>query len=381
MENENLLKVLLVEDEPNIAKLFHLYFVKAGYNCQIAINGRLGYETAKKFQPDIIVSDVMMPEVDGFEFRKLLLADAEVRDIPFVFLTAKGEEQDILNGYDLEIEDYLLKTASPKIVTTKVGAIIKSKGRERKKVVDELNKAVDNMGARVVPDEFPEFAGYDIRHWHIPFKNIPGGDFLDYIEVDEDNIVVFLGDVMGKRWGAWYFAVAYAGYVRSTVRVAIQNEKELNPGHIMNEVNKAIYRDQRISEVFTTLSIITLNKKTNTMLYSGAGDLPILYRKASDGSVTKIQSKGLLLGFSEEGMYNDSKIEMQPGDCVFLITDGITDSRDKNGEQFGTARLDDAIQNIPVGADALESVKNDFTAFTNNEFDDDITLMLIKAKE
>ena len=87
--------ILLVEDEFNIAKLFKYNLTKAGFRCEVAGNGREGFELAEKIKPDLILSDVMMPEVDGYEFRKRLLENTELKQIPFVFLTAKGEEDDI----------------------------------------------------------------------------------------------------------------------------------------------------------------------------------------------------------------------------------------------------------------------------------------------
>jgi len=189
-------KILLVEDEFNIAKLFTYNLTKAGFYCEHANNGREGLAQALKNKPDLIISDVMMPEMDGFEFRKKLLEDEDLKSIPFVFLTAKGAEDDILQGFDLEIEDYIIKTSSPKVVIAKVSAILKSLEKERVKIVDEVQKAADTMGAKVVPDEALSFDGFKIKHWHLPFKNVPGGDFIDYFKIDEDNIVIVLGDVI-----------------------------------------------------------------------------------------------------------------------------------------------------------------------------------------
>ena len=72
----------------------------------------------------------------------------------------------------------------------------------------------------------PKLKGFKINHWHQPFQGIPGGDFLDYFTLDENRVAVILGDVMGKKWGAWYFAFAYASYVRSAMRVVLQTGKE-----------------------------------------------------------------------------------------------------------------------------------------------------------
>ncbi len=371
-------KILLVEDEENIAKLFIFSFKRSGYTCEWAENGIGALEKLKTFRPDIIVSDIMMPEMDGYEFRRNLLQNEELKTIPFVFLTAKGEENDILEGYDLEIEDYIVKTSSPKIVTAKIGAILKSKKKEMDKAVNEVQQAASKMGAKVVPDEFPKFEGYEIGHWHVPFKNVPGGDFIDYFNLDEDNLIVILGDIMGKRWGAWYFAVAYAGYVRSAIRFVLDSKEKFSPALILNKVNDAIYKDERLSEVFITLSVIMINKKEHSVYYSGAGDLPLLHK--SNGAVKSVRSNGVLLGFMETGEYEDIKFPINPGDVLFITTDGITESRNSAGEFFGETGLKNLLQNIETDENPLETVKDKFTKFTAGNFEDDVSIISIKRK-
>ena len=192
-------KVMFVDDDPSMAKLFKYNLDKAGFDCHIASSVEEAMQLIKRDTPDIIVSDIMMPKTDGFEFRRMILNDNLLKDIPFIFLTAKNAEEDILDGYDLGITDYVVKTAGPKLVVAKVSAIIRSLGNERKKVVSELQEATNSLRAKVVPDNFPEFEGFSISHMHIPFKGIPGGDFIDYYRLNENNLVVILGDVMGKQ--------------------------------------------------------------------------------------------------------------------------------------------------------------------------------------
>lgn len=370
-------RILLVEDEFNIAKLFHYNLTKAGYEVTIGTNGNEGYELAEKLLPDLIISDVMMPEVDGFEFRKKLLTNEELKKIPFVFLTAKGEEDDILQGYDLEIEDYIIKTSSPKVVIAKVSAILKTIEKERSKVVDEVQKAADSMGVKVVPDEFPKFEGFDISHWHLPHKNVPGGDFIDYIKIDDDNMVIVLGDTMGKRWGAWYFAVAYAGYVRSATRFVLESAKEYKPSDVLNKVNESVFKDERISEVFITLSIIIVDRKNKVLKYSGAGDLPLFYK--SKTNIQNFVSNGLLLGFSHTGEYEDHELKLESGDELFLVTDGITEARNAAGEMYKEEGLIDFLGKVNHEEDTLAQIKKELTAYTGGEFDDDVSVIKIKV--
>jgi len=375
-DNKTPNKILLVEDEFNIAKLFIYNLTKAGFECEHANNGREGLDKATKSKPDLIISDVMMPEMDGYEFRKHLLENPELKAVPFVFLTAKGAEEDILQGYDLEIEDYIIKTSSPKVVIAKVSAILKSLERERVKVVDEVQKAADTMGAKVVPDEAPQFEGFSVKHWHLPFKNVPGGDFIDYLKINDDNLAIVFGDVMGKRWGAWYFAVAYAGYVRSATRFVLEGATEFKPSEILQRVNESVFKDERIAEVFITLSIIILNKKNKTAKYSGAGDLPIVY-KSKD--VELITSQGLLLGFSQSGEYEDHQLQLNSGDEIFLVTDGITEARNKNGDLYGHERLLEFVKKLNPSEDSLEQMKKEINEYTDGEMEDDVSVIAIKV--
>lgn len=374
-ENKNH-KILLVEDEESVAKLFLYNFKKSGYECEWAENGLDGYLKAKSFNPDIIVSDIMMPEVDGHQFRKRVLEDPSLKLIPFIFLTAKGDETDILEGYDLHVEDYIVKTSGPKIVLAKVNAILKSFEKEREKAVSEVQKAASAMSAKVVPDEFPQLDGFLIKHWHVPYQNVPGGDFIDYFKVDDDNLVIVLGDIMGKKWGAWYFAVAYAGYVRSAIRMILDSEHDLSPATILDKVNNAIFKDERISDVFITLSVVCINSKTKLLKYAGAGDLPIIYKSET---VKSVKSNGILLGFKQVGNYQNIDLQLKSGESVYLITDGIPETRMSDGDFFGEAKLKQTISEIELNEDPLDKIIDVFSEATAKNFEDDISIVAINV--
>jgi sigma-B regulation protein RsbU (phosphoserine phosphatase) len=318
--------------------------------------------------------------MDGFTFRKAVLEDKELSSVPFIFLTGKGEEEDILSGFDLGITDYVVKSSGPKVVAAKVTAIINSLGKEKEKIVSELHQAADSLRVKVVPDNDPVFEGFQIKHWHQPFQGIPGGDFIDFIQINEDNIVIVLGDVMGKKWGAWYFAFAYAGYVRSAIRIVLQSLKNCTPKEILQQVNKAVYQDAKISEVFATLSIMLLNRSNKHLLYGGAGDLPILYKNSLSSEINKIYVKGMLLGFTAEGNYEDSLVRLNKDDVIILASDGIIESRNLSGEQFGKNELLRSVKNINPSVEPLDIIRNDFVAFTAGKFEDDISLITIKAE-
>lgn len=369
-------KILLVEDEPNIAKLFNYILTKAGYKVSYAENGNVGYKKTAEEMPDLIISDIMMPEADGFAFRKMLLNNPKLSDIPFVFLTAKGSEEDILDAYNLSIEDYIIKTASPKIVVAKIDAIFSSIKREREKANEAVQQAAISLNSALAPVTPPVFDGFAIDCINKPFDEIPGGDFIDFISLDENNLVVILGDVMGKKWGAWYFAVAYAGYVRNAVRMVCNSIENYSAKLIMEKINEVIFNDERISQVFVTLSILLVNNKNNTIKYCGAGDLPLLLIKEGEHSLVK--SNGLLLGFSLTGNYEDMEVQLNAGDAAIVFTDGLTDLRKNDGTTPDIDFITNVISESFKNKNSLTELVKEFSELSNEKFPDDLSIIKIE---
>lgn len=374
-------KILFVDDDTTITKLFKYNLESAGFECTAVNTVDEALKSAKIFHPDIIFSDIMMPGTDGYQFRKKILEDEELKSIHFIFLTAKATDEDILEGYDLGITDYVVKTSGLKIVIAKVSAIIKSLKSERNKAISELHQAASSLGAKVVPDIAPVFKGYEIKQWHIPYRGIPGGDFIDYHKVGDDNMLIILGDVMGKKWGAWYFAFAYAGYIRSSIRGASQTVEIHSPAEILKRVNDAVYQNSKISEVFVAISVVLINNKTFELKYCGAGDTAITIKEKSSNEVKKLTSDGLLIGFSKKAEYSDLSLKLNSGDIVLIMTDGIIESRNKDGKQFGDTKLAEVLQTYDFNENPMEKLKEKFISYTNQNFEDDISLITIKVKD
>ncbi len=374
-------RIVIIDDDKAALTMYQAGLNKTGIDCQVAYNALDGLKLVNAFQPDLIVADVMMPEIDGFEFREMLLRDTNLASIPFVFLSNLGSDQQILQGFDKDITDYILKASGYKIVIAKISALLKSLNNERTKVVKDLHEASDFLKTSVVPEEFPEFENFAIEYWHVPYTGIPGGDFIDHFLLDENHLTIILGDVMGKKWGAWYFAYAYAGYIRSAIHSVIQDGDVTSPGKIISKVNNLVYQDSKISEVFSTLSVVVIDKQNMTLKYSGAGDLPIIYKNKSTGEIKRIDSRGSLLGFSKKTVFEDANIQMNSGDTVIMATDGLVECRDDKGDHFGVSKLVTSIQKDDFLDSPLNVIKNDLLSFNQQKFDDDISMISISASK
>lgn len=122
-------KILIAEDERDIRDLVAFTLRFAGHEVFAAANGEEAVELATKVNPDLILMDVRMPRMTGYEACKVMKANADLKDIPVVFLTARGQETEIQQGLEAGAEEYLLKPFAPDQLTTRVKAILAKFGK------------------------------------------------------------------------------------------------------------------------------------------------------------------------------------------------------------------------------------------------------------
>jgi DNA-binding response OmpR family regulator len=119
-------KILIVDDEPNILVSLQFLMHQRGYEVMTATSGEEAIEIIMKFQPHLILLDVMLPGIDGFEVCEIVRLDPKWRDIKIIFLSAKGQEEDIAKGMVLGADDYITKPYGNKDVTEKVRVLLGS---------------------------------------------------------------------------------------------------------------------------------------------------------------------------------------------------------------------------------------------------------------
>src|SRR6186713_1601888 len=128
-------RVLIVDDDPDIVRLVRYNLSHSGYEVQSAGTGREALELVQKQPPDLVVLDVMLPDVDGLEVCRTLRQQASSRRIPILMLTARGEEIDRVVGFELGADDYVAKPFSPRELVLRVKSILRRAGGERAEVL------------------------------------------------------------------------------------------------------------------------------------------------------------------------------------------------------------------------------------------------------
>jgi CheY-like chemotaxis protein len=122
-------KILIAEDEPDIRELVAFMLRFAGYEVLAAANGEEAVQTATREIPDLILMDVRMPRMTGYDACRVMKSNPDLRDVPVVFLSAKGQESEIQSGLDAGAEEYLLKPFSPDELTNRVRSILSKFGK------------------------------------------------------------------------------------------------------------------------------------------------------------------------------------------------------------------------------------------------------------
>jgi len=226
---------------------------------------------------------------------------------------------------------------------------------------------------QLLPKEIPQIAGFEIAGAWEPAR-IVGGDYFDVIKLSESTLAVCIADVVGKSVSA---ALLMAN-VQATVRAFAS--KSATPSWLCNRVNSVLCSNIP-SGKFVTLFYGVLDAERQRLQYTSAGhSRPILINNS--GAVKRLDNGGALLGVFPDWQYQDSVVQLAPGDRLLLFTDGITEAAKLDGEEFGgEERLVNIVKSVAyeapfeMNAQLLGEVKK----FCDSKLQDDATLVVIAA--
>jgi len=147
-------KILIVDDEPDILEFLKYNFEKEGFQAYIAGNGADGKELAKKIKPDLIILDIMMPGLDGIELCNELRESPEFEDTLIIFLTARSEDYSQIAGFEVGADDYITKPVRPRVLIARIKALLKrkSKIKDSNNVIDINSILIDKDKREIVID-------------------------------------------------------------------------------------------------------------------------------------------------------------------------------------------------------------------------------------
>lgn len=219
-------------------------------------------------------------------------------------------------------------------------AIQKSDLFSLQKKTQDLRKDLSlahELQRRFLPQRAPDIDGYEFFSWYRPMQQV-GGDYFDYIVLDNDRVAIVVADVVGHG----ITAALLMAKVSAESRFALATEPDpIAAVKRMNENLSSLHIDR-----FVTLALILIDSKTHSATVVNAGHMPPILRKASDKSLTSIavEEAGVPLGVMDDFDYESTQVALEPGDSLLLYTDGVNEAMDKDGKQLTTAGMIEDIQ-------------------------------------
>lgn len=230
---------------------------------------------------------------------------------------------------------------------------------------------------KMLPSSPPDIDGYALDGRNLTAQSV-GGDYYDYLQLDDDQWMICLGDISGKGMSA--------ALLMSNLQAILHGQVlHINlPSEILKNANIQLFQSTH-AEKFATLFLGIINIRTHTLRFSSAGhDYPYLIN--SDGSLHRLVANGLPLGMFEMSEYEDETISLKPGDCLLVYSDGITEAMNPAEEEFGEKRLEKEL--LSAGSDRCTPVKlidrifnACFTHSNNQLLSDDMTALVLARNQ
>ena len=218
------------------------------------------------------------------------------------------------------------------ILSRQINARIEREIQIKQKYLDALTTTAKKLPIRFKEESSQEAGVWKFEVFHKANEGIPGGDFYELSNLGNQKRLLIMGDVMGKSWGAWYFSLAYLAYMRSLIK-RLTKENISDPGFFLTELNQLIYRDLRLSEVFTTLNVMLLDENSHSIKLASAGALPY-YIFDSFQNFKAIKPKGTLLGVREHETYETISIDFKAEETLMVCTDGYFEAQSKTDSAY-----------------------------------------------
>jgi phosphoserine phosphatase RsbU/P len=327
-------RILIVDDVPaNVDVLVQA--LRGEYQLSVAIDGTSALRTAEKLLPDLVLLDIMMPGIDGYEVCRRLRASAQTREIPVMFLSSLEDVQDKTKGFEAGGNDYLVKPFEVLEVKARVKSLLRAKAYAdavKEKIAYDLRIAREIQMGILPPDvaAVTEGTGLEAHAVLHPAQEV-GGDLYEVLKTPDGNVVVVMGDVSGKGIPAALFMAVTTTLVRA---MAPESHRA---NEILRRVSDALV-SHNPRNMFVTMLCGIYDKITGRLEYASAGHPPAVLVR--EGKVSFLPTEPDMAAGIQAGLSAPSQtVDLRSGDLVVFYTDGVTEAFNAAGELYGETRL------------------------------------------
>jgi sigma-B regulation protein RsbU (phosphoserine phosphatase) len=317
--------ILCIDDNPKNMKILNGFLERDGYEILGAASGEEAFALLQQRKPDLILLDIMMPVLDGFQVCVRLKQDESTKDIPVIFITAKSEPEDVVRGFELGAVDYITKPFNGAELLARVKthvALKKARDRERKEL---LHARI--IQRRFLPSGYEGIAGLSFSVRYRPIAEI-GGDLYDIEEIEPSRIRIFLADAAGHGVQAALIAMLIKGEYEKNKRTME------DPGRLISTLNSDIVASYRKLSIVFPAILIDIDVKARMIHYCSAG-FPTQYC-LHDGGLCAIEQNHIMLGIADGHEFSPAETAFPARAKLLMFTDGLIDSV-SGGEHDGNA--------------------------------------------
>jgi sigma-B regulation protein RsbU (phosphoserine phosphatase) len=389
--------ILIVDDNEVNRLLLASILEEAGFQYCMAADGDEAVAEAIKEIPDLILLDIMMPGKDGYQACTELKENSVTANIPIIFLSAMMDTEDKIKGLELGGTDYVTKPFNAGELLARVNAQLKIKHltenllqankelQKKQNALDADLKAAAEIQKSLLPTPLPKTPGLEMA-WQFKPCDAVGGDIFNIFRVDENHWVFYMIDVSGHGVPAAMITVSVQQQLQPDTGLLIKEStippphyRIVPPAEVLSNLDRQ-YPIDRFDKYFT-MTYMVLNVAEGRLIYSNAAHPPpILQRKS--GELELLKEGGTIIGMDGIVPFDQGEEILQPGDTLFLFTDGIPEYRNRNEEFYTEERLYEEIKKrkdsspLETTREIVETMINDFG--DNNPPQDDISLLSIK---
>lgn len=375
--------VLLIEDNPGDAQLIREYLDGvSGLVFDLACANQLsaGLACVRSGGFDVVLLDLSLPDSHGLDTFTRLHEQAPA--LPIIVLSGLGDERVAVAAVQMGAEDYLVKgdVNTNLLVRSLRYAIERTRRRKAEHTLhvhrDEFRVA-RQIQQKLFPAGPPPLAGFDIGGASYPAV-ATGGDYFDYLPMPGDSVGVVIGDVTGHGFGPALLMATLRAYLRALTRT------RADVGEILTLANH-ILADDVADDRFITAILGRLDPAARSFAYASAGHSTAYHLDAAGRVKTLLISTALPLGIAPDTAYVAAPpLTLEPGDMIFLLTDGLFEACPANGQAFGIERVLDLVrsQRERPAREIVKSLYESVHDFCHGEpQEDDITAIIIKVRE
>ncbi|MGC3764901.1 two-component system response regulator RssB [Pseudomonas aeruginosa] len=382
--------LLIIDDDEVVRESLAAYLEDSNFKVLQALNGLQGLQIFESEQPDLVICDLRMPQIDGLELIRRIRQTAS--ETPIIVLSGAGVMSDAVEALRLGAADYLIKPLEDLAVLEHSvrraldRAYLRVENQRYRDKLEAANRELQaslnllqedqNAGRQVQMNMLPvtpwSIEGLEFSHRIIPSLYL-SGDFVDYFRVDERRVAFYLADVSGHGASSAFVTVLLKFM---TTRLLYESRRngtlpEFKPSEVLAHINRGLINTKLGKHVTMLGGVIDLEKNSLTYSIGGHLPLPVLF---VEGQASYLEGRGLPVGLFDDATYDDRVMELPPSFSLSLFSDGILDVLPGATLKEKEASLP---EQVAAAGGTLDGLRQVFGLANLAEMPDDITLLVL----